>query len=253
MTIIRFLLSVSLIVLASMMSVRADVLDDSSSTRMLASEMVEPPGDALSTGALVGTVIDADTRLPVENAKIEVLGTERSAFSQKDGQYKITGVDQGFFQIRAIADGYDAQVMNNIRLEPGMTQQLFFVVKKKKKTADDPVHIEKMPIVGYNPTPTYPYAARGIRMEGTVWLKLLVNVEGSVKNVVVTKSVFTQRGKTIKKSEMNARTSRITDDMIASAISAAKQWSFQPAVAKGKSIEMWVTLPFNFSMVRKHY
>ncbi len=77
------------------------------------------------------------------------------------------------------------------------------------------------------PTPTYPEKARKERIEGKVTLKLLVNVDGSVRDVNVLEGpeVFHQ-----------------------AAIDATLQWRFKPAEHNGKVVPVWVVTPIEFSL-----
>ena len=77
------------------------------------------------------------------------------------------------------------------------------------------------------PTPTYPEKARKERIEGKVTLKLLVHVDGSVRDVNVLEGpeVFHQ-----------------------AAIDATLQWRFKPAEHNGKVVPVWVVTPMKFSL-----
>ncbi len=76
--------------------------------------------------------------------------------------------------------------------------------------------------------PVYPELARKAGLEGTVWVKLWVDKEGKVKDVVILKSaseIFNQP-----------------------AIDAAKQWIFTPAMMKTGPVSVWISLSFNFKL-----
>ena len=77
------------------------------------------------------------------------------------------------------------------------------------------------------PTPTYPEKARKERIEGKVTLKLLVHVDGSVRDVNVLEGpeVFHQ-----------------------AVIDAVLQWRFKPAEHNGKVVPVWVVTPIEFSL-----
>jgi TonB family protein len=76
--------------------------------------------------------------------------------------------------------------------------------------------------------PKYPAAASKDSIEGTVWLKVWIDEMGSVAELIVQKS----------------------DNEILnhSAIAAAKQWTFKPALMKGKPVAVWVSIPFRFKL-----
>ncbi|MGE5315217.1 MAG: energy transducer TonB [Acidobacteriota bacterium] len=211
--------------------------------------------EARGMAAIIGTVIDRDSRLPIQNAKVEVMGTDKSSLTQPDGQYRLAGLDRGIFQIRAKAEGYESSVLNNIRIEPGREGEVFFTLTRVKKTATDPSYaIESMPVVRRNPSPRYSPRARRLRLEGTVWVKLQVNESGRVENAVAMNSSFTLAGTSVKKSGMSPVVTQASHELTDAALSAARMWEFQPAVARGKAIKTWVTIPFKYSLEhRKPY
>ncbi len=85
--------------------------------------------------------------------------------------------------------------------------------------------VEPQPAVA--PTPAYPDIAREAQVEGTVMLRLLVDVDGHVKDVRLLKSV------------------PLLDE---AAISAAWKWVFTPALANGHPVAVWVAVPFRFTL-----
>jgi len=92
----------------------------------------------------------------------------------------------------------------------------------------DFVPFEKEPQVISRVEPAYPELARKAGLEGTVWVKLWVDKEGKVKDVVILKSaseIFNQP-----------------------AIDAAKQWRFTPALMKTGPVSVWISLSFNFKL-----
>jgi TonB family protein len=74
----------------------------------------------------------------------------------------------------------------------------------------------------------YPETARKDKLEGTVWVKTLVDVAGKVAQVTVQKS----DGKIFEEA----------------AIAAVKQWEFKPALLNGKPVSVWVSIPFRFKL-----
>ncbi len=92
----------------------------------------------------------------------------------------------------------------------------------------DFVPFEKEPVVVKKIEPTYPELARKAGLEGTVWVKMWVDKEGKVKDVVILKSsseIFNQP-----------------------AIDAAKQWIFTPALMKTGPVSVWISMNFNFKL-----
>jgi len=90
-----------------------------------------------------------------------------------------------------------------------------------------PVEVPAKPIV---PTkPRYPEIARRMEQHGTVYVKMLVNLDGSVMRVVVIKS-------------SNFPT------LDTAAVEAAWTWKFTPAIQNKKPVRIWVAAPFKFEL-----
>ena len=77
----------------------------------------------------------------------------------------------------------------------------------------------------YSPKPEYPELPRQANMEGTVVLRVLVNREGRVEEVLLDRS------------------SPMFDD---AAIEAIRKWRFSPALMGREPVAAWVTIPVRF-------
>jgi protein TonB len=100
---------------------------------------------------------------------------------------------------------------------------------QEKMPPPDYVQYETAPEVIKQVQPVYPEAARRDSIEGTVWLKVWIDESGDVVQVNLQKS----DGKMFDQP----------------AIAAAKQWTFKPAVLKGKPVAVWVSIPFRFRLM----
>ncbi len=101
-------------------------------------------------------------------------------------------------------------------------------IEEEELPPPDFVPFEKEPQVIKRVEPIYPELARKAGLEGTVWVKLWVDKEGKVKDVVILKSaseIFNQP-----------------------TIEAAKQWLFTPAMMKTGPVSVWISLSFNFKL-----
>ena len=83
------------------------------------------------------------------------------------------------------------------------------------------------PIVVHRVTAAYPDIAKKAGIEGTVVLKVLIDTKGNVERVEVLKS------------------HPLLD---ASAIEAAKQFKFRPGKQRGKTVKVWMSIPFTFKI-----
>lgn len=92
----------------------------------------------------------------------------------------------------------------------------------------DFIPCEKFPEIVVRATPVYPELAVRANLEGKVWVNILVDKQGKVKNAIIAKSnqeIFNQ-----------------------SAIDAAMQYSFTPALQNNKPVAVWVVIPFKFEL-----
>ncbi len=65
-------------------------------------------GQAATTGTVSGTIVDKETRTPVEGARVSVLGTALETASNTRGEYRIVGVRPGRFQLSILKIGFRA-------------------------------------------------------------------------------------------------------------------------------------------------
>jgi protein TonB len=80
------------------------------------------------------------------------------------------------------------------------------------------------------PAPIYPSAARRMHMEGTVILRVLVDVDGKPLQVVV------------ESSSGHAELDRAAQNQVLS------KWRFQPATAQGQPTQAWARIPVTFNL-----
>jgi len=88
--------------------------------------------------------------------------------------------------------------------------------------------VEKQPEVVVHPVPVYPDLAKRAGVEGTVFVKILVNKEGKPIKAVVVKSdseVFNQPS-----------------------VDAALKFVFTPAIQHKSPVMVWVVIPFKFKL-----
>ena len=78
--------------------------------------------------------------------------------------------------------------------------------------------------------PDYTEEAKAARIQGTVWLKAIVQADGDVGDVQVSKSLDTENGLDIE------------------AVKAAKQWKFKPGEKDGKPVAVQVTIELTFRL-----
>jgi len=82
-----------------------------------------------------------------------------------------------------------------------------------------------IPVVRSRPAPIYPDSVRAAGVTGTVFLGVLIGVDGVVEQVRVLRSV---------------------PGLDAIAIEAVKRWTFEPGKTNGHPVEAWVAVPIRF-------
>jgi TonB family protein len=105
------------------------------------------------------------------------------------------------------------------------------IKKQEKNPPSDDVQFETAPEAIHRVFPKYPEDAKKEKLEGTVWLKVWIDESGRVTNA------------TVQKSD--------TKVFESAAVAAVKQWKFKPAIAKGKPVSVWVSIPFRFKLEEK--
>lgn len=90
------------------------------------------------------------------------------------------------------------------------------------------LEVEVPPGVTTRTNPVYPPDALKQGLNGTVWVKIWVDKAGKPRAVAVVKS-----------------TNEIFDQ---SALDAARQWKFSPARLHDKPVDVWVTIPFKYTL-----
>lgn len=101
-------------------------------------------------------------------------------------------------------------------------------VSESDPDIDAYVEVEKYPEVKESVQPVYPEEAKKNKIEGKVFVKVLVDKNGNAKKTVILKSE--------------------NEILNNAAMEAAKKSTFTPAMQKGKPIAVWVVLPYKFTL-----
>jgi len=88
--------------------------------------------------------------------------------------------------------------------------------------------MEAKPVALEHVHPTYPESARGEGLEGTVWLRVLVDENGAVSQAVVIKSV--------------------REDLDQAALQSAWKIKYAPAKSQGKPVAVWMVYSITFEL-----
>jgi len=96
-------------------------------------------------------------------------------------------------------------------------------------SASAPRVVKAFPAYAANPRPKYPRVARRRGYEGTVLLKVMVDGEGKVNELLLLKSSGHE----------------VLDN---SALKTVKDWMFRPGTVDGRPMKMWVQVPVRFEL-----
>jgi len=87
-----------------------------------------------------------------------------------------------------------------------------------------------LPIVVGEVKPTYTAAAMQAKIEGSIFMNIVVLASGRVGDVTVTKSLDAEHG------------------LDQQAVNAARQWTFKPGTKDGQAVNVEVTLEMTFTL-----
>ena len=93
---------------------------------------------------------------------------------------------------------------------------------------DEFVPYDELPVVVKEVKPEYPPLAMQAGIEGTVWVKALVDKKGKVRKVTIYKPSGASAG------------------FEESAIEAVSKWEFKPAISNNQPVAVWTVFPVHF-------
>lgn len=94
----------------------------------------------------------------------------------------------------------------------------------------DPKEVKSLPVVVREVKPAYTREAMQAKIQGSVWLRVVITEKGDVGEVTVTRSLDKEYG------------------LDEEAIKAARQWTFKPAEKDGKPVAVFVTIELTFTL-----
>ncbi len=95
---------------------------------------------------------------------------------------------------------------------------------------DEFVAFDEEPQLLYAPDPVYPEMAKKAGVTGTVWVKVLVDTEGAVRDAII-----------VRESGVNAGFEE-------SALAAAKKRQYRPAMQNNQPVAVWVAYKVKFQL-----
>ncbi|MBI3195838.1 MAG: TonB family protein [Ignavibacteriae bacterium] len=170
-----------------------------------------PPPSITNAEAAPAVQVSAPVARPTVGVPVPVPDAEVSPEQTIASQEEMAAVQSPV--INMDGDGGGIQVEQDLKVELDEEPPDFVPVEKQ------PVPVKQVP-------PEYPDIAKRAGVQGTVWVKCLVDKEGKVKKAVIMKSdaeIFNEP-----------------------AIQAALQWVFTPAIMNNGPVAVWAAIPFRF-------
>ena len=99
------------------------------------------------TGKVTGKVTDTQTGEPLIGANIIILDTDYGAATDVNGEYAITNVPPGQYNLRASFIGYQAVTIQNIRVVSGLTQEVNFQLPSEAIATEEVVIVSERPLI----------------------------------------------------------------------------------------------------------
>ena len=193
---------------------------------------------AQGTGSLSGVVVDALTQGPLAEAvvvaKSPALLGEQSAVTDADGGFEMTFLPAGTYDLMVKRDGFQAfapgglvlkgrRVRVRLALMPAVVEQRAAPVE----TAQEYNESMTAPVMVSGPNPEYTQDAFERGIEGTIQLRCIVTVAGSVRACKVLKGL------------------PYMDRPVVSALEARK---YKPAMSQGKPVDVYYTFTIRLKL-----
>jgi len=100
-----------------------------------------------TAGKIKGKVIDLSTGDPLIGANVLVVGTSFGSATDVNGEYVISNLDAGVYEVRASYIGYQAITVSNIRVNADLTTELNFELPAEGIEVDVVVVVAQRPLV----------------------------------------------------------------------------------------------------------
>jgi len=144
------------------------------------------------TGKISGKVTDSQTGEPLIGANVLVVNTSYGAATDVNGEYAISQVPPGDYDIRASYIGYQNVTIQNVRVVSGLTQTVDFAMPSESITTEEVVIVSQRPLIEKSST----NAVRIVDSEilETIPTRDLDNIAALQPGVVLQNDMITIRG-----------------------------------------------------------
>ena len=99
--------------------------------------VMAPMTASAQTGKIAGTVVDAETGNPLPGVNVLVVGTQRGATTNAEGQYTIINVEPGSHDVRASFVGFATQTVEGVDVSIDLTTQVDFDLQESTAQLDE--------------------------------------------------------------------------------------------------------------------
>ncbi len=119
----------------------------------------------ISNGTITGKVIDKETKQPIPNVNVLVVGTVHGSATDLDGKFSIQGVEENIYKLKFSSVGYTSHIENEIRIIRGKSTTVKEIELSESATSVDSVIITAGYFSNDNVTPmtSYTYSREEIR------------------------------------------------------------------------------------------
>ena len=213
--------------------------------RVLAIALLSAGGAlAQARGRISGVVTDASTQAPVAKALVtargEALPGQRSAVADERGAFEIARLPAGTYILTVEREGFKKLASEELEVEGprGTKVRLKLVplpppepmVEVNPPSGDQPIEFSDEltpPVLISGPSPEYTPMALERRVEGTMAIRCVITVDGTVHGCRVLKSLpFMDRA----------------------AIAALEQRKYKPARRAGRPVDVYYTFTITFTL-----
>jgi protein TonB len=104
------------------------------------------------------------------------------------------------------------------------------IVDKSLPSPDEFIAVDINPVLENQPPAVYPDSAKKANVEGSVWVKVLIDKQGNVKRALIAKGSNKKVG------------------FEEAALTAAKQATWKPAMLDKKPVAIWVSYEIKFAL-----
>lgn len=205
-------------------------------------------------GQLSGTVVDRATGKPISTVTVvlENNGTEvASDRTGTDGRYEMTSIPAGTYELKAALGGYTSTTMKGIVVAAGKFAFMDIYMNQDGDTIYNVA--ETMPqfpggtnaLMKYLSDNTkYPELAKANKIEGRVYVRFVVEKDGSVTNAEVLRGID-KKGDT-EATEVLRGINKECDAEVLRVVSSMPKW--QAGTQNGEAVRCRFTVPFIFKL-----